>query len=969
MFHRSLTIEIENLTDDDTSFVFGGEWFETGNWVSERTTRIEERAVLEFESKTFLNGASGYVYFHTIDLSQILVFFFACPVATACCFTARVSATLPDCCALFARVPSLGRPGAGLRRTETAEGLLDCAWETLELQDHHTTVRFIILPNSGTSKRVSEELGRRLNKAKLCRSALDDTPVSDAWGLGWKGCQVEERRVILEVDNRSDETFVYDGSWFESGQWLASPAVSLKPRAVTRLICVSNEVIGGVYGMAWFVNEDGLNTYVSIVFSNPFAGEGAFNSWAGPPPHDLRQEMFEAPNLGSQQGVQVPQGRGCAWNVVERGSTVRIRIAVLEDLAPMDLMAYPPKKAAEEVNAGAGGDIQAPAVGVFPSCAPAAAAETAVAEAAVEAMSDTDAFDGPGAEATTTGEDGAGSNAEGGPGIGPAGANDTLEETSISAIERVLNVTRPRDALDGLASGLKAASAGLAAGSVALVAVPIVGAREEGISGFLTGIAKGACGFCAFGIGGVVAGAAQIVRGVANTPEAVKQVQAGKRWDAENGVWVDDTCDLRTEAAEAATVESDGEMSDGEEEGEEGEEGEDGRPSKRVADTAYYDTIGVSPTASTDAIKRAYYKAALRVHPDKNPGDPEASQRFQQLAQAYQVLSDPKLRERYDRMGQEAVSDAALPSIDPMLFFSMLFGSEQFERYIGKLYLATQADHMAKTLQRDMERRQKSESADSQVPTRDVIGDSIEREIHWYPGSKKAQRMKRQQFAREVTCSTQLCERLDRWVSGRDEVGFMNSVVQEASDLVRVSFGGKLLRTIGFIYERSADQFLASLRGNFTIESGINQVRDRSHAAQVRFSAVSSVARSAFAVKHMHDVAGNAANSEDEQDQDKKEEAAKQTMSSLEDSLPVFLQTIWDVSAVDIDSTLHHVCGKVLKDISVPWQIRYRRAIALRRLGRVFRDVGQFEHNDLSQSQVAKQHLEEALYGAIREKG
>merc|ERR1712217_283969 len=115
-----------------------------------------------------------------------------------------------------------------------------------------------------------------------------------------------------------------------------------------------------------------------------------------------------------------------------------------------------------------------------------------------------------------------------------------------------------------------------------------------------------------------------------------------------------------------------------------------------------------------------------------------------------------------------------------------------------------------------------------------------------------------------------------------------------------------------------------------------------------------------------HDVAGSQTF---EEDQEKKDEAARQTMSSLEDSLPVFLQTIWDVSAVDIETTLRQVCDKALKDISVPWQLRHRRAIALLRLGRVFRDVGQVEYTDLSQSQNAKQQLEEALYGAIKERG
>mmetsp|Transcript_111694 Transcript_111694/g.315468 ORF Transcript_111694/g.315468 Transcript_111694/m.315468 type:complete len:503 (+) Transcript_111694:3-1511(+) len=500
-------------------------------------------------------------------------------------------------------------------------------------------------------------------------------------------------------------------------------------------------------------------------------------------------------------------------------------------------------------------------------------------------------------------------------------------------------------------------------GTAALVVVPIVSAREDGVTGFVTGLAKGVGAAVGFTFGGAVFGATQVVRGVANTPDAIQQLQAGKRWDAEIGAWVDDTSNLREEAACISEETSDTEVSDSDH----ATIGEDGRRVKRVADTAYYDIIGVPPDAEIAEIKKAYYKAALRVHPDKNPNDPEASQRFQQLAQAYQVLSDPKLRERYDQMGQEALSDAALPAIDPMLFFSMLFGSEQFERYIGKLYIAMQTDHIAKDLKRDIERRQKSEGQDrSQLPTRDVIGDSLEREMRLMD-SKKERKMSRQQFIREVSCAKQLCERLDLWVLGRDEAGFMSTVSFEAAELVRVSFGGRLLRTIGCIYENFAEQYMINLRGHFTFESQLNQMRDSSHAAKAKINLASSVAKSALAVKRMHDVAGSGGG-EDEEDQEQKEETAKKTMSSLEDSLPLFLQTIWEVSAMDIETTLKHVCNKILKDISVPWQIRYRRAIALRRLGRVFRDVGQLEHSDVTQSSVAKQHLEEALYGAIRDR-
>lgn len=64
-----------------------------------------------------------------------------------------------------------------------------------------------------------------------------------------------------------------------------------------------------------------------------------------------------------------------------------------------------------------------------------------------------------------------------------------------------------------------------------------------------------------------------------------------------------------------------------------------------------YDIIGVQPTATQDEIKRAYRKKAMQLHPDRNPDDPEATEKFQQLSDAYDILKDPAKRERYDKFG------------------------------------------------------------------------------------------------------------------------------------------------------------------------------------------------------------------------------------------------------------------------------------------------------------------------------
>src|SRR5262245_27757735 len=68
----------------------------------------------------------------------------------------------------------------------------------------------------------------------------------------------------------------------------------------------------------------------------------------------------------------------------------------------------------------------------------------------------------------------------------------------------------------------------------------------------------------------------------------------------------------------------------------------------------YYEVLGVARTASVEEIKRSYRKLAVKFHPDKNPDDPHAEEKFKELGEAYDVLMDPDKRAAYDRFGHAA---------------------------------------------------------------------------------------------------------------------------------------------------------------------------------------------------------------------------------------------------------------------------------------------------------------------------
>src|SRR5687767_2458081 len=104
----------------------------------------------------------------------------------------------------------------------------------------------------------------------------------------------------------------------------------------------------------------------------------------------------------------------------------------------------------------------------------------------------------------------------------------------------------------------------------------------------------------------------------------------------------------------------------------------------------YYEILGVVKTASSDEIKKAYRKVAMQFHPDRNPGDKSAEEKFKEAAEAYEILSDTDKKSQYDRYGHAGVSGngrgfggGGMNMEDIFSQFGDIFGEDLFGNFFG----------------------------------------------------------------------------------------------------------------------------------------------------------------------------------------------------------------------------------------------------------------------------------------------
>jgi molecular chaperone DnaJ len=108
-----------------------------------------------------------------------------------------------------------------------------------------------------------------------------------------------------------------------------------------------------------------------------------------------------------------------------------------------------------------------------------------------------------------------------------------------------------------------------------------------------------------------------------------------------------------------------------------------------MAKRDYYEILGVDRSASAEELKKAYRKMAIKHHPDKNPDDPSSEDKFKEAAEAYEVLSNPEKRKRYDQFGHQGVnggggfSGGGMSMDDIFSQFGDVFGGSAFEGFFG----------------------------------------------------------------------------------------------------------------------------------------------------------------------------------------------------------------------------------------------------------------------------------------------
>jgi curved DNA-binding protein CbpA len=432
---------------------------------------------------------------------------------------------------------------------------------------------------------------------------------------------------------------------------------------------------------------------------------------------------------------------------------------------------------------------------------------------------------------------------------------------------------------------------------------------KSGLAGLFAGAIAGSITGSIMTILGIVNGSYQVATGVYTTFAAVTAAWQGTHiWDDVAEAWVVYDLQIEMEELSASVYNKKG--------------------NSNVREMGYYDLLQVTSNATPKEIKKAYYRLAKELHPDKNPGNDQAAEQFRQLHTVYRILSDDEKRAAYDAYGEKSVDDdsgatAFLQQFDPFTFFAVLFGSQLVETYIGELAMPSVVDQLMKLNPAD-------------VSSQDVTDNML------LNGSDYKKRK------RQVDISINLLERVRDFVDGNvSKEAFRESCKTEAENIAESPFGEEFLVSIGSTLAWEAGQYvsfslpiLGWTAGSYYFTR--KQTRRLYYGASMVFKAVSFV-RSAY-------VAFQKGLDEDAPTPNMTPEQFAQ--EQVEEMLPEMLELAWSFNKMDISSTLNGVCRRLFADAGADSLTRKKRAEAIQILGKEFLKRGNSNNDSAASDQT-----------------